>query len=375
EISFKDYFAMPVHPWQITNIIAALYEKEIDQKVCIPLDIQLGEYHATSSLRSLVPANGGAYHIKLPIGISSLGALRLMPTRYLLNGEKGQELLEQVKERDPYLKNHLFVCDERNWWAFQDQEHNLYADKPGHLTCQIRSYPSELMNNEDYTLVSMAALAVGKENHLFSQWLNRQKREVTRENVIHLFEDLCREFALLTCRFLRYGIMPELHGQNVVVVLKNGELIGFILRDHDTVRIYPGWMEEAHLEDPDYVIRKDTPNTLINQNSEEFLAYFQTLAIEVNLFAIADSLCSVYELEERTLWKIVKESIQKAINYEDLTQEQREEIYNLLFLNETWPMKRLLDPLLRRKGSGGGSMPSSIGRTRNPFHPLEKTKR
>ncbi|WP_172368975.1 IucA/IucC family protein [Sporosarcina jiandibaonis] len=374
-ISMEEYFAMPVHPWQKTNVIAKLYQEEMIRKICIPLDVQIGSYTATSSLRSLAPVNGGDYHLKLPIGISSLGALRLMPTRYLMNGEKGQVLLERAKEKDRYLKNRLFICDEGNWWAFQGKDQDLFADKPGHLTCQIRSYPSDFVSDQDYTLVSMAALAVGKEDHLFSQWLGMQRKEVTQENVANLFKVLCSEFTTFACRFLLYGIMPELHGQNVIAVIKGGDLIGFLLRDHDTVRIYPEWMEKANLEDPDYIIRKDTPNTLINQNPEEFLSYFQTLAVEVNIYAIIDSLCSVYQLEEDILWKMVKESIWRAIHDHDFELKQREVIYNILFVNETWPIKRLLDPLLRRKGSGGGSMPSSIGKINNPFQPLEKMKR
>jgi staphyloferrin B synthase len=374
-ISIEDYFAMPVHPWQKTNVIAELYQEEMIRKICIPLDVQVGSYTATSSLRSLVPVNGGMYHLKLPIGITSLGALRLMPTRYSMNGEKGQVLLERAKEKDRYLKNHLFICDERNWWAFQGKEQDLFADKPGHLTCQIRSYPSDLVSDSDYTLVSMAALAVGKEDHLFSQWLEMQKKEVTQENVTNLFEVLCSEFTTFACRFLLYGIMPELHGQNVVAVIKGGDLTGFLLRDHDTVRIYPEWMEKANLEDPEYIIRQDTPNTLINQNPKEFLSYFQTLTVEVNMYAVIDSLCSVYQLEEAALWRMVKESIWRAIHDHDFEEEHREVIDNILFLNETWPMKRLLDPLLRRKGSGGGSMPSSIGKINNPFQSLEKMKR
>ncbi|WP_053366307.1 IucA/IucC family protein [Bacillus sp. FJAT-27245] len=373
-ISRKDYFAMPVHPWQKTNVIAELYQEEINQKICIPIDVQTGSFTATSSLRSLVPVNeyAGAYHLKLPIGISSLGALRLMPTRYLLNGEKGQSLLEQAKDKDRYLKNRLFICDERNWWAFQGEDQDLFADKPGHLTCQIRSYPSEFVSGCEYTLVSMAALAVGKEEHLFSQWLGMQDKEVTQENVTNLFDVLCSEFTRFASRFLLYGIMPELHGQNVVAVIKDGSLIGFLLRDHDTVRIYPEWMERANLEDPDYIIRKDTPNTLINRTPEDFLSYFQTLAVEVNLYAIIDSLCAVYHLEEAVLWKMVKESIWRAIHDQDFDVKQRNVIYNILFLKETWPMKRLLDPLLRRNGSGGGSMPSSIGEINNPFYQSEK---
>lgn len=364
-ITEENYLALPVHPWQGANVIPTLYQKEIAKSICIPLDLELGAFTPTSSLRSLAPVSGGAYHVKLPIGIFSLGALRLMPIRYLRNGEKGQMLLEQLKDRDSYLTKHLYICDERNWWGFRDPD--LFADKPGHLTCQVRSYPNELMDESQFTLVSMAALAAGEGDHLFSSWLTMRQEERNEENVISLFAQLSKAFVRLAFRFLFAGILPELHGQNVVLVIKAGELDGFLLRDHDTVRIYPKWMEKAGLHDPHYIIRTDTPNTLILQHLHEFIAYFQTLALEVNVYAIIDRLSAVYEVEEAVLWELVQRSVREALEEMKVDSNQREEITKLLFAHETWPVKRLLDPLLRRKGSGGGSMPSSLGEIKNPF--------
>ncbi|OQO97687.1 hypothetical protein BSK33_17795 [Geobacillus sp. 44B] len=140
-----------------------------------------------------------------------------------------------------------------------------------------------------------------------------------------------------------------------------------MLRDHDTVRIFPRWMETKGLNDPEYVIRKDTPNTLIHQSPESFLAYFQTLGIQVNLYSIVDALSTSYGIDEFEFWQEVKESFIQTLCEIDIPDEHRSIIHELFFQRKSWPVKKVLHPLLMRRGSGGGSMPSSIGTIRNPF--------
>ncbi|WP_261863485.1 IucA/IucC family C-terminal-domain containing protein [Psychrobacter sp. JCM 18900] len=43
-------------------------------------------------------------------------------------------------------------------------------------------------------------------------------------------------------RCLRLGFAPEMHGQNIVIVLKDNRFTSLLLRDHDSVRIHlPCW--------------------------------------------------------------------------------------------------------------------------------------
>ena len=35
--------------------------------------------------------------------------------------------------------------------------------------------------------------------------------------------------------------MGEIHGQNICLVLKNGDFDGLMFRDHDSLRIYLPW--------------------------------------------------------------------------------------------------------------------------------------
>ncbi|MEN4091916.1 IucA/IucC family C-terminal-domain containing protein [Staphylococcus aureus] len=84
---------------------------------------------------------------------------------------------------------------------------------------------------------------------------------------------------------MQYGALPELHGQNILLSFEDGRVQKCVLRDHDTVRIYKPWLTAHQLSLPKYVVREDTPNTLINEDFwKPFLCLsFQTLAVSVNL--------------------------------------------------------------------------------------------
>ena len=52
---------------------------------------------------------------------------------------------------------------------------------------------------------------------------------------------------------------------------------------------------------------EDTPNTLINEDLETFFAYFQTLAVSVNLYAIIDAIQDLFGVSEHELMSLLKQ--------------------------------------------------------------------
>ena len=376
-IAEADYVPLPVHPWQQQQILPQEFAAEIQTGICVPLQLQTGAYLPTSSLRSLAPVKGGE-HVKLPISIYSLGALRLLPTRYLINGEKGQNLLQQVIEKQPSLEQRVYLCDETKWWSFCQPDGDLFDDKPGHLGCLLRQYPSSLLADSEVNLIPMSALAVhlpDQKAHLFSQWLNSQTdRESLQTAVLDLFAQISREAIVTGLTFLRYGIMPELHGQNVVLVMRDRHITGLVLRDHDTVRIHLPWMQQVGIKNPQYLLKENTPNTLVNGTPEELLAYFQTLVLQVNLAAIIDALSQVYNIDETEFWHVIESNLKQAIASIDFTQSQKSIVEQALFVDSHWPFKQIINPLLKRQGTGGGGMPSARGKIMNPLHNLERRR-
>lgn len=376
-LSASVYMAIPVHPWQMAVVLPKQLTPEWDAGICVPLNYAAGVYCATSSARSLSPLDGGYNHVKLPLGIVSLGAIRSLPMLYMLNGERGQQLLEQVKKQDRILQERLFLCDETAWWAYMPDNGNLFDDRPRHLSCMVRQYPQELGSENGIQLIPMSALAAypcGENEHLMEAWMTIRGLPESSTGALQLFGEISVEFFHICLRLLQYGIMPEIHGQNVILVLSQGKLCGILLRDHDTIRLHLPWLEANGLTHPHYIVKPGRPSSLYNETPEGLLFYLQTLGIQVNLYAIIDALSCRFQVEEDQLWLILQESLEQAIVLAELPDSINEALQEILFNRETWPWKQIIKPLLEQRGGAVGSMPSSVGVTVNPFKLLHKKR-
>jgi siderophore synthetase component len=372
-LSRDNYVALPVHPWQMERMLPLELGRELEAGVCVPLGISAGgEYAATSSVRSLAPSGGG-HHVKVPLGIVSLGAIRSLPALYMTNGERGQRLLNRLRAVDETLAGRLFLCDETAWWAYMPEAGDWFDDRPRHLSCQIRRYPEHLLSNQMIQLVPMSAFSVfeaGAKVHLFDSWMELRGMRSSETAALQLFGELCGEYLSLCMRMLRFGVLPEVHGQNVLLILEKGMPAGLVLRDHDTVRLHIPWLNKYGIADPEYIVKPDRPNSLYNESPEQLLFYLQTLGIQVNLYAIAESLAKRYRMTEESLWQIMRGSLEHAVACAGWPDEDRNTVNELLFEKETWPWKQIVTPLLKQQGGPGGSMPSGSGQAPNPFAKL-----
>ncbi|MGB8957015.1 MAG: IucA/IucC family protein [Tumebacillaceae bacterium] len=363
--SARTHMAMPVHPWQMEYALPGVYAKEIEQGIVVPLGLSAGRFAATSSLRALAPLPEGKFHVKVPIGIFSLAALRILPLRYLQNAERAQAVLQQVIQADPHLCGMLRLCGEERWWGFDDPEGDFFGDKPGHLACLIREYPREWLSDKSLQLIAMSTLAVVDwQGEVPAFEAVRLQRGGTP---VELFEDIARSFAEMGLSCFRYGLMPEVHGQNVMLAFREGRVAGVLLRDHDTIRLHLPWLEREGFADPGYVVKPGTPNSLINPTPEKLLSYFQTLGLQVNLYAIADAISRAYGIEESVLWGVIREVVEHCLSVIEFPADVRDVIARQLLESPTWPTRTLIGPLLKREGSGGGSMPADTGETENPL--------
>jgi siderophore synthetase component len=372
-LSEEEYVALPVHPWQMANKLPLELEEELRTGTCVLLHVLAGEYAATSSVRSLVSATGDC-HVKLPLGVIALGAIRSLPALYMANGERGQRLLEQLREADETLARQLYVCDESAWWAFMPKAEDWFDDRPRHLSCQLRRYHAQWQQNERTQLIPLSAFSVrlsGSKGHLFDSWLEAREMPFKADAVLELFAELAGALLKPCLRMLRYGVMPEVHGQNVLLILNQAIPSGIVLRDHDTVRLYLPWLESNGFSDPGYIVREGRANSLYNETPEQLLYYLQTLGIQVNLYAIAESLSRRYGIGEALFWKSLKDGLQGAIDDAGWQGEDRMMIEEALFRKAKWPWKQIVTPLLLQEGKPVGSMPAGSGLAPNPFVVLD----
>ena len=371
-----DHLAVPVHPWQARR----LTESGRVPDGVVPVAGDLGGFWATASLRTVVPVHRSDLHLKLPMGIAALGAGRQLPVRYLRNGDRAQDLLAAVAAH-PALGGRVHVCDESRWWTAA----------AGELGAQLRRFPPALATatgtgthgDPGTTLVPLGAFAATVGGLLGPDpeaTLTALTREVVRLGTISL----------------AHGIMPELHGQNVMVALRTSDrsVAGLVLRDHDAVRIHPPWLRDAGWADPDYVVDGRTPNTLVAATPEALFGWFQMLGVHLGLYPVVRAAAAAGARgsaagDERYGWRVLAGAAAAALDELDAdpgtatststtgtgtsadgavrvrraTAVARRQLLHA----GSWPVKRVLGPLLERGHTCGTSMPSAVGAAPNPL--------
>ncbi|WP_186156534.1 IucA/IucC family protein [Burkholderia gladioli] len=362
---------LPVHPWQWDHL-----QRQHPRLAarCIDLQIECGTVRPTASLRTLGIGSDDRLHLKLSLSVQALGASRVMPPRYLHNAVLAERCLRALCARDAWLGEHLELCDERAWWALGNG--GTLIDEQGDLACMLRRYP-----DGDGWLLPMAACAASTTDGClpaFAALCGSVKcvdvsAGAARERAWQTFERIARLLVELGLRCFAYGVMPELHGQNVLLRVGSNGPCGIVLRDHDTLRICPSAMIEAGVEVPDYAIDRSTPNTLILELPDALLAYFQTLAIEVNLYAIIAALAEHLDDDEAAGWAIVDRVLHETFERVFGVTPARDRFAYALFDAPKWPFKQLLAPLAARATLGTG-MPSGLGTVRNPLRAVRSPR-
>lgn len=378
DVDTDAYQPIPMHPWQFERVLPAEWADEITARDVVPLDCELGQFRPTASLRTLAIAPESAVHVKLPLGggpagVATLGAARLLPPRYLDNGDKAQRTLRWLLHTDPTLASRIALCDERAWCGWHADAGDEFADRPGQLAAQVRRYPDDVVA-DNTVAVPMAALAAHEWRQL--------SLALGVEDPVAFFRDLASAFCAMTFAFLGHGVLPELHGQNVVVVLPASDNASvnatkrrprgeprFVLRDHDTVRLCPRWLAATGTPDPGYRIKPGVPQSLCLDRPDELIGYAQTLGFQVNLYGIADALARHYELDERVFWRVLTDVVVAGIDAAVVRDEVRDTLRAVLLDAAEWPSRQVLGPLLRAGRREGVSMPAATGRVPNPLLP------
>ncbi|MGH4009840.1 MAG: IucA/IucC family protein [Pseudonocardiaceae bacterium] len=368
-----DVAPLPVHPWQFENVLPATYTTELASAEVVPLARGLGGFHPTASLRTLTTAPETELHVKLPLGVVTLGAARLLPPRYLDNGQRAQRTMQQLIDRCAVLRRRVQVCDEQTWcgWCHPSGA-DEFDDRPGQLAAQLRCYPAGLFDDPARLVLPMAALAA-HEWDVLGPAIGSGSFDAA--DAVEFFGRLAGAFCELGLGFLRYGVLPELHGQNVVVVLQDGVVDRFVLRDHDTLRLYPDWMAAEEVADPGYRITPGAPQSLRLPSAEALLGYLQTLGFQVNLYGIADALGRRYGIDERVLWARLRDAVLDTLARIALPSRVADVVERELLDAQTWPSRLVLEPLLRQGRSTGVSMPAGTGRVPNPLAPVPAARR
>ncbi|WP_145984150.1 IucA/IucC family siderophore biosynthesis protein [Pseudonocardia sp. EC080610-09] len=355
--------ALPVHPYDLEHVLPAVFADELAEGVIVPLG-PAGHGVPTASLRTLALPGEPLRHLKLPLGVSTLGAARLLPPRHLDHGDRAAGVIGTVLGADPRLAARVGIVDESDWAGFALPDgSDEFDDRPGHLAAQVRHYP----DFGDGIPLPLAALGA-HEWDVLGPPLGVTDVATARRFLRALTTDVLS----VAFGFLGHGLLPEMHGQNVVGEFESvaggpTRLRRLVLRDHDTLRVYRPWARAAGTPGPGYRIAPGVRQSLLLDSPEELVGYLQTLVVQVSLRAIAVALDRHFDLPESQWWATLGDAVTDAIAVAEPPDEIRASITDLMLERPTWPARAVLGPLLERGPSSGVSMPAGVVAITNPL--------
>lgn len=219
---FETHALLPVHPWQLRRLEAGALGPWLAEGHAVALGAAGARYKASQSLRTLHNLDApDAASVKLALGVVATSSLRILDPRFVLTGPALSDWLAGIVVSDPLLRGRYRLDILREYAA-------ILADRDGPLAGQLaalwrespRLAPGEAALPFNALMLcevdGAAFVAPWLARHGVSAWLDRLV-EVAVLPVWHLL--------------VAHGIALEAHGQNMILVHRDGWPERVILRD------------------------------------------------------------------------------------------------------------------------------------------------
>lgn len=254
----------------------------------------------TLSVRTVVPVDHPAHHLKLPLLMYTLGALslRLMRPSSLYDGLWFQRVLTAISDTDVHLRDRYLHVDEAHFGHVADNRHLSYL---------VRAYPSSLAQDN---LVPVAALCADMPDgrplatHLVERY--------------HAGDMLAwwREYVGLLCAihlrlWLVYGIALEANQQNAVLVFRDGAPLRLLMKDNDAGRIRMPRLR-ARLPKLDEFGPLHNERIVVQQESA-LGQMFCTITLQLNLLAVLEGLAGGDASLRNTMYEALRQGLATAL--------------------------------------------------------------
>ncbi|QIY71225.1 IucA/IucC family siderophore biosynthesis protein [Streptomyces sp. RLB1-33] len=301
----EDYLLIPVHPWQWWNKLSVTFAAEVAQRHLVCLGEGDDEYLAQQSIRTFFNTTSpGKHYVKTALSVLNMGFMRGLSAAYMEATPAINDWLAQLVENDPVLKSTgLSVIRERAAVGYRHLEYEAATDRYSPyrkmLAALWRESPvPSLQEGEslatmaslvhvDHTGASFAGALIERSGLTPVEWLRRYLRAY---------------FTPLLHSFYAYDLVYMPHGENVILVLKDGAVQRAIYKDiaeeiavMDPQAVLPPVVERIRVEVPE-------DKKLLSIFTDVFDCFFRFLAADLADEGI---------LDEDDFWQTVAESVRE----------------------------------------------------------------
>ncbi|MGW8062771.1 IucA/IucC family protein [Streptomyces ziwulingensis] len=296
-----DYLFIPVHPWQWWNKLAVTFAAEIARGHLVCLGEGDDEYLAQQSIRTFFnTSHPGKHYVKTALSVLNMGFMRGLSAAYMEATPAINDWLAQLIEGDPVLRSTgLSIIRERAAVGYRHLEYERATDRHSPyrkmLAALWRESPVPSLR-EGESLATMASLVhVDHEGASFAGALIERSGLAPTEWLRHY---LRAYFVPLLHSFYAYDLVYMPHGENVILVLKDG----IVQR-----AVYKDIAEEIAVLDPDAVLPPEVSRIAVEVPDDQKLLSVFTDVFDCFFRFLAANLAGEGIVEEDAFWRTVAE--------------------------------------------------------------------
>jgi D-ornithine---citrate ligase len=312
-LSRTGYLFVPVHPWQLKNVVPEVYRAEISEKVIVPVEGASVPGRATSSFRTVVPRVGrGRLAMKTSVDSQMTSTIRSISPNTANNAPEFTRLIRAVLRREPQLaRTFVPVCEVAgaNFKADPTEpDPGTGTAKSRNLSAVLREDVGRHAGRDELAIVGCALYAgspiTGRpilaelvEAFAKSSGVSSSSEAAFRFVSEYTSVSLPGFLTLM----VKYGIGLEGHLQNSVPVFKAGRPVRLLFRDWGGARIHGERLRRRGLRVSFYPGSAVLTDRLDEMRNKVFCAVFQNQLGEIILQS-----CKHFGVPERDLWREVR---------------------------------------------------------------------
>lgn len=296
-----EYLLIPVHPWQWWNKLAVTFAAEVARGLLVCLGEGDDEYLAQQSIRTFFNRTSPEKHyVKTALSVLNMGFMRGLSAAYMEATPAINDWLAGLIEGDPVLKSTgLSIIRERAAVGYRHLEYEAATDRYSPyrkmLAALWRESPVPSLRDGE-SLATMASLVhVDHEGRSFAGALI-ERSGLTPADWLRRY--LRAYYTPLLHSFYAYDLVFMPHGENVILVLRDGVVERAVYKDiaeeiavMDPEAVLPPTVERLRVEVPD-------DKKLLSIFTDVFDCFFRFLAANLAAEGI---------LEEEDFWRTVAE--------------------------------------------------------------------
>ncbi|MEO7193869.1 MAG: IucA/IucC family protein [Pseudonocardiaceae bacterium] len=319
-----DYELLPVHPWQLSrtvldHTVLDRYGDALAEGRVIVITRAGIRARPLLSLRTLAPAtNRRAAHLKTAVDIRLTTAIRVVSPATAHNGPVVSALLTEIGRREHGFGGRFVSLAELASGSYRPAPGEP-LDGAASLAAIARESPERHVGDGELALpvAALAARSPRCGRPMFGEVLDelasahQRARSDTAERFLASYCD-CALPALFTL-LSRWGVALEPHGQNAVVVLRDGLPVRLLYRDFGGIRVSAARLARGGLRPPALL------GALATEDEDQLRAALFFPLVVTNLSQVVAALARVSQTDGERLWRLVARCCRSA--YATLTAD------------------------------------------------------